>query len=128
MTESTPHLWEVSHAYYCSDSNYYVSPREGKDLFQYKSWQDFLSEWGDADAGYNLIFRWDWKEGTDWDLPEFNGDVNYRNGKLCIYWMQQRKGNFIITHVEVCRADEQAVREYLQPRWEHLKSLWEPLA
>lgn len=37
--------------------------------------------------------------------------------------MGQRKGLFRWVTVEVCRADEQAVRDWLQVRWEHMKEL-----
>lgn len=117
------HLWEATHQYYCNLGNYY----NNYCGTSHKSWADFISEEGDSDMDYNLLFRWDWKEGEDYDLPEFNGDAYYRNGSLELFFMGQRKGLYRYVEVSVCRADEDAIREWLMPRWEHLKSLWQPL-
>jgi hypothetical protein len=127
----TPHLWEVDHPYYCNLSNYYATGRD-KDYREYDSFTDFLAEEGDADMEYNLVFRWDWKEGDpeedDGEMPlPYTGDDNYRNGKLYLFIMQQRKGLYEWIEVEVCRADESAVIAYLAPRWEHMKKLWSPV-
>lgn len=111
-------MWEVEHSYYCNDGNYYSN----ECVFEYKSWRDFFADMGDADLDWNLPFRWDWSE----EQP-FNDDNYYRNGKLKIYWMQQRKGRFIVSIVDVCRADEPSAAEYLRPRMEYLLSLWKPL-
>lgn len=121
------HLWEVDHPYYCAESNYYAPGRE-QPCSQHKSWAEFYEEYKDADFDLNLVFRWDWKE----EDPEtgdstFNGDVNYRNGKLLVFWMGQRKGLYRWSEIEVCRADEPAVRAWLQKRWDYLAKLWEPL-
>lgn len=121
---SAKHLWEVDHAYYCSENNYYSNECH----FQFKSWQDFMDEMDDADLDYNLIFRWDWKENDpETDEPTYKGDDYYRNGRLYLFTMHQRKGRFVCSEIEVCRADESAVIEYLRPRLAHLMALWEPL-
>jgi hypothetical protein len=125
-----PHLWEVSHPYYCNLGNYYA-PGGAKGYREYKSLADFLVEEGDSDMDYNLVFRWDWVEDHDEDsdgapFPHM-GDDNYRNGKLFLFIMQQRRGLYEWIEIEVCRADEPAVIAYLTPRWEHMKALWEPL-
>jgi hypothetical protein len=117
------HLWEVGHAYYCNEGNYYA--RESVETY-YQSFADFLEEEGDSDMDYNLLFRWDWIEEDGDGKPNFNGDANYRNGKLKLFWMGQRKGLYRYSIVEVCRADEDAVRAFLAPRWEYLRALWEP--
>jgi hypothetical protein len=119
------HLWEVKHSYYCNEGNYYAN--ESVETY-YKSFSDFLAEWGDADMDYNLLFRWDWDEGNEDGDDSFNGDHNYRNGKLSMFWMGQRKGKYIYSTIEVCRNDEDAVIEFLKPRLQHLMSLWEPLS
>lgn len=120
----TKHLWDVAHAYYCNEGNYYTNESvEGK----YPSFGDFLAEEGDADMDYNLLFRWDWLEQNDNGDCNFNGDIYYRNGKLKLFWMGQRKGLYRYSTIEVCRADEKAVIEFLTPRMRHLFSLWEPL-
>lgn len=120
------HLWEADHAYYCNDGNYFASGNN-QPGGHYKSWAEFHEEFGDADMDYNLLFRWDWREGEDHNLPPYNGDDYYRNGHLMVCWMGQRKGLYRWDIVEVCRADEPAVIEFLRPRWEYLKALWEPL-
>jgi hypothetical protein len=126
-TESaSPRLWEIKHPYYCNESNYYARGDQ-QPVTEYKSWPEFAAAEGEADFDMNLVFRWDWREGPDWDLAEFNGDPNYRNGKLLVFWMGQRKGLYRWTEIEVCRADEPAIREWLKPRLKHLLSLWAPL-
>ena len=117
------HLWEVDHAYYCNEGNYFNNDC-GSD---FKSFADYMAEMGEADFDYNLLFRWDWVEEDDEGEENFDGDVNYRNGKLKLFWMHQRKGRYVYHIVEVCRADEPAVIAYLQPRMNYLLSLWEPL-
>lgn len=119
------HLWEIDHPYYCNEGNYFA--RESVESY-FKTFADFLSAWGDADFDYNLLFRWDWQENDDDDKPTFNGDVNYRNGKLKVFWMGQRKGLFMYSIVEVCRADEPAVIAFLKPRWDYMRLLWEGIA
>jgi hypothetical protein len=118
------HLWEVDHAYYCNQGNYFA--RESVESY-FESFADFMEEFGDSDMDYNLLFRWDWEEEDDNGDANFNGDVNYRNGKLLIFWMGQRKGLYQYSVVKVCRADEPAVIEFLRPRWEYLRKLWEPI-
>lgn len=120
------HLWEVNHPYYCNEGNYFTSSPELES--RYHTWAEFAEEQGDADFDMNLVFRWDWKEGEDYGASKFTGDVNYRNGRLSIYWMGQRKGIYRWTIVEVCRADEPAVRTWLEERWQHLQKLWTPLS
>jgi hypothetical protein len=118
------HLWEVKHSYYCNLGNYFNNDC-GRD---FKSWADFMDDMGDADMDYNLVFRWDWvEESPETGEPNYNGDDNYRNGRLHIFWMGQRKGLYTFSTVEVCRADEPAVIAFLRPRMEYLFSLWEPL-
>lgn len=126
MANAVKHLWEVDHSYYCNESNYFAPGRE-QPTAHYKSWADFISEEGDSDLDMNLVFRWDWREGEGWDLAPYNGDDYYRNGKLLLFIMGQRRGLYRWATIEVCRADEPAVIEYLRPRWERLKDLWEPI-
>jgi len=126
MTEQK-HLWEVRHPYYCNEGNYYA-PGCDQPTETYKTFSEFLAEEGDTDADMNLLFRFDWREGGDWGHgAAFNGDLYYRNGVLLLFWMLQRKGLYWWTKVEVCRADEPSVIEFLRPRLAHLLRLWEPL-
>jgi len=116
------HLWEAKHAYYCNEGNHYANGC-GSD---YKRWSDFLDEEADMDMDYNLVFRWDWVEGEDEGAEPFDGDVNYRNGILKVFFMGQRKGAYRWATVQVCRADEHAVRAFLEPRYRYLMRLWAP--
>lgn len=119
------HLWEIKHPYYCSEGNYFSNDMH----HEYKSWVDFLDEFGDTDMDMNLVFRWDWTE-KDYETgePNFNGDENYRNGKLLLFYMGQRKAKCWSCEVDVCRADEAAILEFLKPRWEHMRALWAPFS
>ena len=126
MTTEPSHLWEITHSYYCAPSDYYA-PGDAQPFVRYKSFGEFLSEEGSCDFDYNLLFRWDWKEGEDEDLPPYNGDDAYRNGLLCLYWIGQRKGLYRWSEIEVCRADEPAVIEFLKQRLKHIMGLWAPL-
>ena len=117
------HLWEVCHPYYCNEGNYFNNDCGS----EFKCWQDFYAEMGDSDMDMNLLFRWDWQEHDGEGNFTFTGDDNYRNGKLKLFWMGQRKGLYQYHIVDVCRADEPLVREFLQSRWLHLQSLWLPL-
>lgn len=119
-------LWQVEHPYYCNQGNYY-SQECGS---HHPRWQDFLESEGDSDLNYNLLFRWDWEAPRDEDAPgspiKWVGDENYRDCILLLFFMGQRKGLYRYVTVDVCRADEPAVRSFLQTRWDHLQMLWSP--
>lgn len=108
-------LWEVDHPYYCSEGNYL---RNGCH-FEYESWEDFLYEWGDSDPDLNLVFRWDWREGKDWEVPE-------GEGRLLIYIFLQRKAHHVSTETIVSRDDEPAIRKWLEARAERIRQIWDP--
>lgn len=116
-------LWEIKHPYYCNEGLYFGTGSSGGVDDHFRTFAEFAAEYADADFDYNLVFRWDWQEDN-----AFNGDVNYRNGRLLVFWMIQRKGYHRWSTVEVCRADEPAVIEFLKPRWEHMKKLWEGIS
>lgn len=120
MTEK--HLWESNHSYYCTESNYYSNESH---TTEFKSFKDFLDEWGDADMDYNLLFRWDWK--IDEDISK-NEDENYRSSTLKIYFMMQKKGYINSCFIQVCKNDEKQIKEYLKKSWDHLKELWNPIS
>lgn len=114
-------LWEIDHSYYCNEGNYY---QNGCGQV-YSSIDEFLSEYETADLDMNLVFRWDWREGHE-EESNYNGDDYYRNGTLLIFIMGQRKGKYWWCEVSVCRADEPKVINFLEPRFNHLRKLWEP--
>jgi len=110
-------LYEVEHPYYATEGNYYKNGW----MFEYESWEDFLKEMGDADLDMNLIYRW------DWTLPEKpNEDIYYRDGKLNIFYIQQRKARCMSHHIKVCKADEPEIRKWLALRYKHLLKVWKP--
>lgn len=122
------HLWEIDHEYYCQSETYNQnyndsasSPRE------WKSWHEFYQIFKDAELYSNLFFRFDWLEGEANDLPEFNGDINYRNGLLKLHMIYQGKGLFFTHHIEVCRADEEEIKKFLAKCFIYLVNLWKPI-
>lgn len=124
LSQPEIHLWEAVHPYYCNEGNYYSNDCGS----HHKSWAEFIAEEGDANLDYNLVFRFDWREGEDWGAGEFTGDVNYRNGHLLIFFIGQRKGIYRYAKIEVCRADEPQVIEYLRPRYEYMLNIWRPFS
>ena len=116
------HLWETDHAYYCSESNYYAAGNQ-QPHDHHESWEDFIAEYGNADFDMNLVFRWDWNNKDDEDEPLPEG-----KGLLKIFWMGQRKGLYRWTTIDVNQTDEDAVRDFLLLRWQHLKALWEGIS
>jgi hypothetical protein len=125
---SEQRLWEVKHPFYCTEGGYFWNQTDRKTIHAFGSWAEFLADMGNSDEDMNFLFRWDWSEtDSETDEPTFNGDVYYRNGELKLFFMIQRKG-FHSTHlVEVCRADEPAVRAWLQLRLDYLMRVWAPL-
>jgi hypothetical protein len=132
MTGPSPHLWEIDHPYYCSESNYFSNDYRTV----YASWQGFLEAEGDNDLDMNLLFRWDWtaKEYFDDDTLAARQEYASRFGDrdhawtLSLFWMLQRKGIFRVTEMDVCKADEPEVRQWLGVRADHLGLLWQPIS
>lgn len=118
MTDDAKRLWEVDHPYY------FDNEPEGSAPFE--SWNDFLFEYGEGDMDYNLVFRWDWREGSDWGAGTYNGDDYYRHAVLTVGFILQRKARCFSRDVKVCRADEPAIRVWLEQRYRYMLSMWEP--
>lgn len=127
MSEEIHRLYDSHHSYYCNEENYYAGSETMK---RFCSWAEFEEE-SKADPDLNLLFRWDWRAKYSDDnvsddyIP--GSDPYYRDGDLVLFWMGQRKGLFRTSIVEVCQADEPAVRAWLEARWRHLRNLWSPL-
>jgi hypothetical protein len=119
---ATKRLWECNHSYYCNEGNYHARDCGS----QYKTFAGFLASEGESDMDYNLLFRWDWQEQDSDENSTYNCDDYYRNGRLLLFFMGQRKGAYRWVEVKVCRADETAVISYLEPRFRYLMALWEP--
>lgn len=123
MSDAVKRLWEVKHPYYMTEGNYYA-----RDLHtQYECIKDFLDEYGDSEMDYNFVVRWDWHEGEDWNAREFNGDDHDHNGRFMVQFVGQRKSLLWTAEAAVCRADEPVVRQWLEPRMNYIKKMWEPL-
>jgi len=135
------HLWEINHPYYSSESNYYCNAANhpGSD---YGSWQEFFEAEGDNDKDLNLLFRWDWDPNEYLDVPfgvtredeiavrrEYADRFGDRDHAwtLKLFFISQRKGIYRPVTVQVCKADEPAVREFLQGYADHLRAVWEPI-
>lgn len=123
-------LWDVEHPYYCNEGNFFA--RHEECCCGYKRWQDFAEEQGDNDLDMNLLFRWDWdaprKDGDPENPIDWQGDENYRDSELKLFFMGQRKGYYRWVTVDVCRADEPTIRDWLQVRFDHMLQLWQPFA
>ena|ERR1700685_2236563 len=127
---SNKHLWEIDHPYFCCDNNYYCYYDETEN---YESWEDFIEEkWGlnpstrDEDHDLNLIFRWDWNiNHDDYDEDNPNDSKFDDSHELKLYYMTQRKGIFRTVIIKVRKENEKDIIEFLKPRWEKMKELWE---
>ena len=111
---TTKHLWEIDHPYYCHNNNFY----HNGDFEEFDSWELFMTEFGDADFDLNLLFRWDW-------YPK--GGRSESSDILSLFFILQRKGIFKPIEVKVKLEDEPKVIDYLKPRFEYLSSLWVPI-
>lgn len=129
-------LWEYKHPYYCAEEGYYYNASQVSGWgapHTYRTFQEFLNEWHDADLDMNMAFRWDWERLTPEEYKEervedLSSDQQNSAGnfsELKLFLMMQRKGCkkvITITHME--DSDNELVKMYLKPRWEHLKTLW----
>jgi len=108
----------ADHPYYCHTANFY-SREPGQN---HATWEEFLDEWGDADADYNFPFRWDIKS----DAEDENEEAPYR---MEIFFMLQRKGIFFPVTIDlVTEEDIPSIVEYLTRKWEYIKRVWAPLS
>jgi hypothetical protein len=86
----------------------------------YESFDDYLSEWQNADEDMNLIFRFDWKQ------PDAEARIDYH--RLLIYYIMQRKAYPYSVRIKVTPDDEPRARKFLGEKWQHMKKLWTPLS
>lgn len=120
-----PRLWEIEHPYYCAQSNY-LAPGDDQPEERFSSWKEFIEDRGNENPDMNLIFRFDWYEGAQYDLPEYDGDDKAKVGQLILYYILQRKGHYGWVVVDVCRNDEPAIVAWLLPRYQKIAELWKP--
>lgn len=117
-------LFESDHQYYCNEGNYFSNDCHSS----HDSWEDFISEEGDSDMDYNLVFRWDWRRAEDDNEKPLPTRDDERKDRLLLFYMGQRKALARSVSVAVCRNDEPAVRAWLAKRWEHMRKLWAPFS
>lgn len=127
----TKRLWEYDHPYYASDGCYYTPGTKWHDVHtEYRSWRDFLDEWGDTDPDLNLVYRWDWDRPDPDDYRyELDNDPSFvmPGDTLHIYFMLQRKAKPHSIAIDIIEAEEPAVRAWLTRRALTVRAIWAPL-
>lgn len=120
-------LWEIDHNYYCCEGNYFAPLSKAHEDFE--CWEDFIGEWAfysnPVYLNMNLIWRWDWVIVEDDEERDGTPVPPYH--ELRLYFMGQRKAHGHSIHVRVTKDDEPAVREYLKPFAEYMRTLWEDI-
>jgi len=116
------HLWEIEHPYYCNEGNCFA-PSHNQPTTSYESWADFVEDEGASDLDMNLVFRWDWRKAD----PNEEAWCN-KTDVLLLFFMGQRKGLYRWVEITVQDSDEQAIRDWLSIRWEHLRRLWQGIS
>lgn len=99
-------LWDHEHPYYMNEGCFY----ESGNLRYYKSWKEFIYDWGKNDIDYNRVHRWDFNE---------------KRTEISFYYVMQRKAYTYSCHVKITEKDHDAIREFLKPHAELNKKLWE---
>jgi len=110
----------MDHDYYCNNSNYYSN----EAALEYRTWEEFYNEFGQADVDMNLCFRWDVKE-------ILIGEEETPTGRYCmyVYIMGQRKGKFVPVSIgSVLEENIPSITKYLGMHWEKLDSIWSPIS
>nr|WP_315212279.1 hypothetical protein [uncultured Flavobacterium sp.] len=101
------------HDYYASNSNYYSNEASTK----WNSFDDFYSEYINADIDMNLIYRWDIKKDDEENLY------------MEIFIIKQRKGIYAPQFIKnVSEKDFDKIRELLQPHLDKLANIWLPFS
>lgn len=116
MSDEKERSLVVDHPYYASQGNYFNNDCHA----EYGSWQEFVEVGGDADLDMNLVYRWDWRRAEpEWDMP---------HDRLLLYFVGQRKALHRSAEIRVSTDDEDAIREWLRPRWDKLRDIWAPIS
>lgn len=115
---------KVEHAYSGPEGCYWAPGSEAH--VEYDSWADFYDEFGNSSLDMNLVYRWDWRtpDPDGYDSAEDVPDHDL----LQVFIVGQRKGTLTSHTIAVTDADADAVRVWLEPRWAHLRALWEPIS
>jgi len=114
-------LKNYDHPYYCSEMNYFVSPKDDNwgSRKVFKNWKAFDEAWDleHLDIDMNLIFRWD-----IWERDEAGFG-------LSLYMMHQRKGAFRPIEIETIeKKDLEEINNYLREHWIRLQQMWNPIS
>lgn len=110
-------LWEVDHPYYCNEGSYY----DNSEHYDFKSWDDFISEWGQCDLDMNRIHRFDAHIQSE-DYEEIPDGFFF----VTFYRIHQRKARTSSQTVCVPIEDQQKVIDYLKPYFELEQKIWAP--
>ena len=114
-------LKETDHSYYCSESNYYVSGRNGQNFgrCEHSTWADFKEGWllpasTDLDDDLNHVFRFD-----------ICKDEDSGNFKLWLFFILQRKGIYRPVLIRsITQEDMPEIEDFLRKRWEYMRGQW----
>lgn len=147
-------LWDTPHPYYCEEGNFF---KQGQHTV-YESWEEFAQPVKnmfegnmlyDYDDDLNFLYRWDWKKADPEDyLFNFSDEIledgeiteeqinqskkefeeDSKTDRLMLFFMLQRKSFNISVEVNVVENDEPLVREWLEKKWEYMKTMWAPLS
>lgn len=133
-------LQETDHGYGCSNENYYVDGYNNFGRSDYDTWEDFKEAWGfviegqfSIDFDYNFLFRWDIKEEHNWvyeseeDKRNMTANDAGPNGNysMHLYFMHQRKGNFVPVIIKTITEDDMVeISQMLQDAWEAMQVTW----
>ena len=99
-------LKDYEHPFYC----------DNHESYRWESWEDFYSEWKNADPDLNLILRWD----IQYD------DEDNNEWYLIIIAILQRKAIIVQHLIYNFENDLEEIEKYLNEKWNHLKKLWSP--
>ena len=110
------HLWEAKHPYHMVEGNYFSNDCHT----EWESLGDFLGGYSGADIDYNLVIRFDWREGEDWGVP-------VGESRLLVQMLHQRKAKLVSHEIKITRDEEPAARAYLVRHAERVWENWAPL-
>lgn len=101
--------------YYCSLSNFHVND----GLVAFNTWEDFKEAWLQYDSDYNHLFRFDIE-------PKYDEEDNITDEyELRLFYMLQRKGNFVPVRIErITKDDLKEINELLQDSWYYIQEMW----
>lgn len=107
--------------------NCYVDTSHGVNRkVSYETFDEFYTEWHNAEIYANLIFRWDVREYEEEEENYIPGEENLYAE---VFVMHQRLGS--VKHIVIDkfdREDEPKMIEILIKHWIYLKEIWKPIS